>query len=554
MIPGAILPPGPSSCTSCTSEDEQSRDTMSSVTEIRMVAWKEAPRLWVWIVAAIAVLSIVFYDGLKGMIGAWSGREEYSHGFVLPFVAAFFIWQKKDVLRALPFEGSCTGLFVVLAGIALYFAGELSTLTVIVQYSLLVVIAGLMLAFMGWRAFRIVCIPLLILLFTIPLPNFLYQALSGQLQLLSSQLGVFVIRLFGVSVLLEGNVIDLGNYKLQVAEACSGLRYLFPLMALGFIAAYLYRGELWKRAVIFLSSIPITILMNSFRIGVIGVLVDRWGVSMAEGFLHDFEGWVIFMACTAVLIVEMWVLTKLGRERRSLGEVFRLQLPLPSMGSAHVQHRPIPKAFVGGVLLLFVVAMLSLALPPRVEASVHRKTFYEFPLTIDTWRGTAGRLEQFELDVLKLDDYILADFVGPNRHPVNFYVAYYATQRKGESVHSPRSCIPGGGWEITELKQTNVDGVEIASQPLRVNRAVIERGDSKQLVYYWFQQRGRIITNEYLVKWYLFWDALTRNRTDGALVRLVAYVGGDQTMAQADAELSAFAASVAAPLASYIPN
>ena len=150
------------------------------------------------------------------------------------------------------------------------------------------------------------------LFFTIPLPKFLYNNLSSQLQLISSEIGVWFIRLFDISVYLEGNVIDLGNYKLQVVEACSGLRYLFPLMTLGFIAAYFFKGAFWKRAIIFLSSIPITVLMNSLRIGMIGVTVEYWGVAAAEGLLHDFEGWVVFMACTAVLVLEMWVLAHVG--------------------------------------------------------------------------------------------------------------------------------------------------------------------------------------------------------------------------------------------------
>jgi EpsI family protein len=200
------------------------------------------------------------------------------------------------------------------------------------------------------------------------------------------------------------------------------------------------------------------------------------------------------------------------------------------------------------------VAVLSFALPPRVEASVQRKNFYEFPLRLDNWSGTPARLDPVELDVLKLDDYILANFVAASQRPVNFYVAYYASQRKGESAHSPRSCIPGDGWEITDLTQRKVDGARAAGQPLRVNRVLIQKGDNKQLVYYWFQQRGRIITNEYLVKWYLFWDALTRNRTDGALVRLVTYIGPGQSIEDADRQLSVFATSVTAPLESYIPD
>ena len=153
-------------------------------------------------------------------------------------------------------------------------------------------------------------------MFAIPLPYFIDSELSFRLQLISSQLGVFFIRLFGVPVYLTGNVIDLGNYKLQVAEACSGLRYLYPLLSLGFLAAYLFQAPFWQRALVFLSTIPITIVMNSLRIGMVGVFVDRWGTAQAEGLLHFFEGWVIFIACAAILAAEIWLLAWLGSGKR----------------------------------------------------------------------------------------------------------------------------------------------------------------------------------------------------------------------------------------------
>ena len=173
---------------------------------------------------------------------------------------------------------------------------------------------------------RLLWVPLVYLVFMIPIPPFLQNKLSGLLQLWSSALGVSVIELFGISVYLEGNVIDLGNYQLQVVEACNGLRYLYPLASFGFLLAYMYQAPLWQRAFIFLSSIPITVLMNSFRIGVIGVLVEHYGIAHAEGFLHDFEGWVVFMACVAILLAEMWLLARLTGDRRPWAEIFRLDL------------------------------------------------------------------------------------------------------------------------------------------------------------------------------------------------------------------------------------
>jgi exosortase len=149
---------------------------------------------------------------------------------MIPPIAAFLVWQQRDRLERIPFTGSWWGLGVILLGGVLLLLGQLGTIITLVQYAYVITLYGLALSLLGWRAFRIIAVPLLILLFMIPLPQFFMANLSTALQLWSSRLGVFVMRLLDISVFLEGNVIDLGGYKLQVAEACSGLRYLFPLM------------------------------------------------------------------------------------------------------------------------------------------------------------------------------------------------------------------------------------------------------------------------------------------------------------------------------------
>ena len=487
------------------------------------------------------------------MLSYWE-KDEYSHGYILPFVALFLIWQKRPELASTPFTNNWLGLLLVLGGLALYLVGELGSLYTIIQYGFLLALAGLALSLMGWQGFKIILTPLFLLFFMVPLPTFLYNNLSAALQLISSQIGVEIIRLFGITVFLEGNVIDLGSYKLQVVEACSGLRYLFPLMSLGYIMVIVYKASLWKKVVVFLSTIPITVFMNSFRIGVIGVLVEHWGQSMAEGFLHDFEGWVVFMACLAVLLVEMWLLSKVGRDRMPFREAFAIDAPAPVPKDAEVRYRAIPAPFYVSFALLAVMAVVSQVLPDREEVIPDRLVFDAFPEQVGQWQGRMDRLEPIILDALKLDDHIIADYSNGAGAPVNFYVAYYGSQRKGASVHSPKSCLPGGGWEMTQFGQRTLAGVTAAGQPLEVNRSLIQLGDAKQLVYYWFQQRGRVITNEYLVKWYLFWDALTRNRSDGALVRLVAPVGPGQDVAEVDELLVEFARDFSPELGKYIPD
>jgi exosortase D (VPLPA-CTERM-specific) len=388
----------------------------------------------------------------------------------------------------------------------------------------------------------------------VPLPEFLYQNFSAELQLISSKLGVWFIRLVGISVYLEGNVIDLGVYKLQVAEACSGLRYLFPLMTIGFLIAYFFKAAFWKRALLFLSSIPITILMNSFRIGTIGVMVEHWGVQMAEGFLHEFQGWVVFMASGAIMVLEMMLLARVGTGRRHWRELFGLEFPAPTPKAPPAVARPVPTSLYASAALLIGVAALSLSLPERAESIPSRRFFGEYPATLGPWIGRRETLETVYLDQLKLDDYLLADFARDQEPPINFYIAWYDSQRAGRSAHSPRSCLPLGGWQIVSFTQQSLPGLRAGNEPLRVNRVLIRMGNQQELVYYWFQQRGRVVTNEYETKWYMFWDALTRNRTDGALVRLVVALPPNGVADQADRELTAFAAAVTPTLTAYVPD
>ena len=253
-----------------------------------------------WIVLCVAFLASVLAvkAGLAQMLGWLMTRPEYSYGIIIPFVAAFLLWQRRDLIERLPFSGSWAGLLLALFGATLGFVGKMSALYTIEDYSVLFMLYGVVLALTGWRVFRLLWVPLLVLVFMVPLPEFLYQNFSAQLQLLSSQIGVWFLRLLGVTVFLEGNVIDLGVYRLQVAEACSGLRYLFPLMTIGFLIAYFFKAAFWKRALLFLSSIPLTILMNSIRIAMIGVM--WWVIGYDHGGklqCHEFPklGGVLIM-------------------------------------------------------------------------------------------------------------------------------------------------------------------------------------------------------------------------------------------------------------------
>jgi exosortase D (VPLPA-CTERM-specific) len=275
---------------------------------------------------------------------------------------------------------------------------------------------------------------------------------------------------------------------------------------------------------------------------------------MAEGFLHEFQGWLVFMASAGLMLGEIVLLNRVGHESGDWRQMFGMELPAPTPAGAPRRQRRIPRSFVAACLLLAALTVMGWVIPRPAEISPQRSTFIDYPMQLGPWRGQHEALESNYLDALKLDDYLLADYTASGSAAVNVYIAYYDSQRKGEAVHSPRACLPGGGWQLSEFDQRTLKDVKIGSQALRVNRTLITLGDRRQLVYYWFQQRGRVITNEFAVKFYLFEDAVTRHRTDGALVRLITEVPLGSSEADADRRLSDIARRMTPTLTRFVPD
>jgi exosortase D (VPLPA-CTERM-specific) len=420
---------------------------------------------------------------------------------------------------------------------------------------LVAALLGLALVIFGYGALRIL-LPLAVLLaLAIPLPYTLEAILTIKLQLLSTNIGVALIQLIGVPVYVEGNIIDLGTYKLQVAEACSGLRYLLPLICISFLVAYLYKATFWKKAFLVVSAAPITILINSFRIAVTAVLVNSFGIEMAEGFLHQFEGWIIFILGLLVLGLEILVLERFRWSKVELAPImsrsgsgarpivpFRLDLPLVIT--------VLVCAATFGVTSSVASAMRSAPIPVR-------DSFSGFPRDLGDWTGQPTELDAATLGLLRPTDYYLGDFAEkPSDVPVNFYSVYYNSLAEGAAIHSPRVCLPGAGWEFASLQERKFS--ELAPGVAGTyTYAVIQKGEQKILMYYWYQQRQRRTASEFWMKYYLLVDNLFTSRTDGGLVRLdtpIIAADGDRGEAKANARLQNFAQTLFPKLPSYLPQ
>jgi len=498
----------------------------------------------------------VFWLGLVSLGQAWA-TPEYSHGPLIPLISLYLFL--RELRRDPPAPPGTPanrwpGLGLMLFGMGVSVLGNLVRIPDVVTYGFILWVGGVMLVAMGWEQGRRHWSPVLHLVFMLPLPQFVWWKLNIQLQMWSSEMGVWFVRLAGVPVHLEGNVIDLGVYRLQVAEACSGLAYLFPILSFSYLFAILYRGPMWHKAVLLLAAAPLTVLMNAVRIGVIGVLVDRHGIAHAEGFTHAFEGWVIFMACVLVLFAMAVALQRLTPDPLPLGRAIDLDFA----GLGPQASRVLGIAPSGGMALAALaaaaVSVAFLAAPRPDPVTVERDPFLLFPRDLGVWSGVRRPLEPEVAAVLGADDHVDITFDAPGEAaPVNMFVAWYARQTEGAGIHSPEVCLPVGGWEVFAIRPHEVAMPEPYGR-FRLNRAVIERGLERQIVYYWFEQRGRRMTNDYLAKLSVVRDGLVTGRTDGALVRFVTPVMAGEAEAEADARLLRLMAEALERLPRFVPE
>ena len=299
---------------------------------------------------------------------------------------------------------------------------------------------------------------------------------------------------------------------------------------------------------------PLTVLMNSFRIGMIAVLVNSYGISHAEGFLHFFEGWVIFGACIVVLFLTAIALQRLTPNPLPLADTIDLDTKGFSVQMRRALAVMPSRALAGAALLSLAVGAAFVLAPAPKRQVVDRDTFQLFPRDIGAWSGVSEKLDPETEAVLGATDYINATFVAPGESSVNIFAAWYESQTEGEGLHSPEVCLPVGGWEVFSIDPTPISIPGTVYGDFMVNRAVIQKGMSKQLVYYWFEQRGQRMTNDYAAKFSVVWDSLTRGRSDGALVRFVTPINPGESEADADARLQRFMAEALKLLPRFVPE
>ena len=499
-----------------------------------------------YLLLIVCALFFMYKDGL-GYHLSIVAKPEHNYGIIIIIVGLYMIWQRWPLLKYGPIKMNWLAIPILSFASVLFFTYEAGNFIKLGYPSLLLFLFGMMVAARGWALARVMIAPFGLMALATPIPDYFYIQISTTLQQISSILGANMLHLFDIPVFRNGNIIDLGNYKLQVAEACSGLRYLIPLILTASCLVWLARAPQWVKIVTVISAVPLTVLLNSLRIALTGILVNLNGVAAAEGVMHFIEGWVIFIFALICIVGILMALIRLNGNSSALRDVLDFDRIEGRTFEQCFHAAPVDRArgrarvMVTSSAMLAALALLGPALEAREFDEPSRPELWRFPLQIGDYVGVPTVVDATVRDELGTSDSLLVDYERAGGSNVNFWLAYYGAQSSGGQIHSPKYCLPAGGWEYERLdrREIEVEGAP-GDRPFRVNEAIAVKGPERVAMIYWMEARGRRLASETWNKVYLFYDSIAHGRTDGALVRVLTSVAEGESDKAAFARLYEF--------------
>jgi len=531
----------------------------------------------IWRPLLIAGAVLFLYSSVLGrLMEQWWSDENYSHGLLVPFVIGFILWSefdnlKKSATRPEVLLGSVIVFFSALLLLTATLGAELFTQ----RLSLVILLAGTVVYFFGRRILAKLAVPFALLLLAIPIPQIIFNKISFPLQLLATRAANWGIQLFGIDSARQGNVIELvprGESKpafLEVVEACSGIRSLMMLITLGLILRYFTRvrhqvagngvrfykdPEFWRTVTVLLSAVPIALVTNALRVFATGLATYYYGQQVTESAWHDAFGWGSYFIALLLLIGVNSVIVKAGRAPRIRGnDGFTSRL-------SDLPRAPISNAQVVALFIaMLVVGVMVNWFERRAELQVARQSLSEFPIRLDEYMrfGNDTRFDAPTESILRASDYVMRDYLevlrDTNRLRIfNLYIGYYASQRTGSTYHSPRNCLPGSGWELSDGGLVEMTGPN--GETFTANRYTVRHADESFVMLYWYQGRGRTAASEYVDKLYTIVDSLRSGRSDGSMVRVMTRVEPGETEDDAVNAAKRFSASVVEQLPRFVPQ
>jgi EpsI family protein len=495
-----------------------------------------------WIAATIAALTLCYARVLASLVDAWTTNYLYSYAVAVPLISGYMVWARWAELRVLRRSPDYRlGIPVTLAGIGMLLGGDIGTIEAIEQLSLIVTMIGAVLLLFGRRALGLTWFPLVYLLLAIPVWDRLIDRLQDPSQIVSARISVGLLRLYGIPAVREDTMIALPNVTLQVLRECSGVNQLISVTAMALPAAFLWLKSSWRRLLLIAIAISVAYLSNGFRIALVGALGYHELSDGTLGPLHIFEGLAVSLVGYGVIF---GCLSLLSRGKSDHGSAQADAQERATDTGPHGSPRPGSWAEVGILMVLVSVATLRLAYHP--SATLLADELRTLPMRIGHWVVDVTGKSASELRLAGVDDEVFRVYRNPSGDRIRLYVGYHRYQERGKELTAHAGSVMPATRLQVELTST--------AEVVELNQIVRQTAKGQTGTLFWYDLNGRIVASNYRAKAYLLFDALTRGRTNGALIIVDWEVPAGGSFEDSRRRAIGFVEALVPVLAGYIPS
>jgi EpsI family protein len=464
-------------------------------------------KLWIQVGIFAVIFLFSYYTVLASLIRAWSGRDDYSHGFLIPLISLYFVWHKRKGLRQIQIEPNITsGLILTVIGSLMLLTGHIGSVIMVQQISVLVVIPGIVLTLLGTNYLKALILPLSYLIFMIPpILDLVIGNIHWPFQLFSATIAAKILESMKIPVFQYAQYLELPNITLEVAKACSGIRYLISIIAMSIPLAFFTQAKNSLRLLFIGSAIIIGILINPLRIALIGIWTFYTGQDV-HGPSHIFQGFFVSQVGFAFLFLLAWILSKIPANK-----------PLKSQNNQNkiiddltVNTKQFNKAWIMVISLFIILGAFMLLYKPKVIPL--KAPLNSIPLTLGgTWQGRDSDSPKTISNMEGADFELSRIYQNSTGGEIEIYIGYFEFQKQNKKfIHYTLQKLYDNSKEFTIPLS--------ARNPIKVNRTLMHDSAHDSLILYWYDINGEIVADNYKAKLLTVFDGLIHRRTNGAIV------------------------------------
>lgn len=492
-----------------------------------------------------------YFPTLKSLVKVWSTDDDYSYGYLIPLITSYLIWEKRKEIKETATSVNWLAVVPFLLFLVISLYGMLGSSPSAVRPTIPLILLSIVLFCFGRKMFKVLFFPLAFLIFMIPLSTLVQNKIGVPLKAISTKFGAVILRLSGISVFVEGNVIDLGVTQLQVVDACAGLRFILPLFALGVIFAHFFEKNRWKQIALAVITIPIAIITNGIRVGATGILAHQYGPKVAEGFFHGFSGWIVFVFAFALLFVFHFFVLKRFKTK---DKYHNNPSSGNNEGSNEVQRTPsgnlTPVLICSVSFIIFGILIYSTTM---LSATNIKGGLSSFPLTINEWQGKEESMDPEIIRLSGAEQALNATYANTDKQIVSLFIGYRGSPfvESENFFHSPNVCLPSAGWRTIQSTTYTIKGVPVFNA-LTIAKMVIEKMGQRQLVYYWFQTKNRTSYDVNINRFHLALHAIKRDSTHDLFIRPITPIYPGESIEDAEKRMDQFVRDMMTALLQFL--